>query len=445
MSLRLRPSLLVVALCAAPLQAGTLKVPSTQFPSIQSAVEAAAPGDVVQVGKGVWHEQVVVGKSGITLRGKSGTVIDAGYAGNCISVSGDDVEISGLTLVNGGLGQMPPGDGAGEAGGLHYVGHGAKLAKLVVHAPEAFGILLEGTGSIDKCAVDGSFGYGIRVITGAAGSGTMTSITRCATRRCITGLSAQDGPFEIEKNSCALNQSVGLELDIDAPAADGGLLPSRVSGNSASGCYVYAMLLSDASGSGLVVEKNSCTGSGYGMLVDGFDVALESNTITDNFLGGLFLSASGCHVGKNKVRGNAGFGISVAFAALLGDSVGVGDNHLEGNTVQDNGGDGLHLSSSANVLEDNLVKSNLGDGIQLEDGGTTGNEVSGNTILDNGHDGLDNWALLTLIRDNVCKGNGGADLAGAGHGEGTTEVGSGNNTTGDASTLESLQELEGAD
>jgi hypothetical protein len=439
--------LLAALLAAAPLHAGTLKVPSTQFATIQSAVNAAASGDVIVVSKGVYREQVTVSTSGLALHGKSGAVIDAAYAGDCLFVTADDVQISGFTLANGGLAQaLPPGDGPATAGGLHYVGVGADISKLTVHAPQDFGILLEGTGSIDKCSVDGSFGYGIHVVTDNSLSSTVTSITRCDTHRCITGIDAEKGPFVISKNVCELNQSIGIDVEIPPIVQDGSAtpVPTVVSGNSASGSYVYAMLVTDALGAGMSVEKNTCTGSSFGLVVGGFNVEVMSNTVQDNFTGGLFLMATGCHVAKNKVRDNASVGISVGSASTLDGGLD-GSNHVEQNTVQQNGGDGIHVASDSNLIHDNLVKQNLGDGIQTEANGVTGNEIMGNAVSDNEHDGIDNWALLTLIQDNVSKGNGGADLAGAGKGEGTTAPGSGNNTTGDGTGLQSLQELDIAD
>jgi hypothetical protein len=359
-------------------------------------------------------------------------------------VTADDVLISGFTLANGGLAQaLPLGDGTATAGGLHYVGVGADISKLSVHAPQDFGILLEGTGSIDKCSVDGSFGFGIRVVTDNSLSQTLTSITRCDTHRCITGIDAENGPFVVSKNVCELNQSIGIDVEVPPIVQDGSAtpVPTVVSGNSASGSYVYAMLASDALGAGMSVEKNTCTGSSFGLLVGGFNVEVMSNTVQDNFTGGLFVFATGCHVAKNKVRDNASVGISVGSASTL-DGGNDGSNHLEQNSVQGNGGDGIHVASNNNLIHDNLVKQNLGDGLQTEANGVTGNEIMGNSVSDNEHDGIDNWALLTLIQDNVSKGNGGADLAGAGKGQGTTAEGSGNNTTGDGTGLQSLQELD---
>jgi hypothetical protein len=54
--------------------------------SIQAAIDAARPGDTVEVGRGVFHENVVIRKDGITLRGSGsggdGTVIEPAATGS---------------------------------------------------------------------------------------------------------------------------------------------------------------------------------------------------------------------------------------------------------------------------------------------------------------------------------------------------------------------------
>jgi parallel beta-helix repeat protein len=80
--------------------------------SIQAAVDAAAPGDTVIVPPGRYHETVVLGKSGITIRGSRGAVLDASgfavgiraFAGpggpGCPAPTLTDVTIDGLRIEN---------------------------------------------------------------------------------------------------------------------------------------------------------------------------------------------------------------------------------------------------------------------------------------------------------------------------------------------------------
>jgi parallel beta-helix repeat protein len=80
--------------------------------SIQAAVDAASPGDTVIVPPGRYHETVTVGKSGITIRGSRGAVLDAsgfavgirasaGPAGpGCPALRLTEISIDGLRIEN---------------------------------------------------------------------------------------------------------------------------------------------------------------------------------------------------------------------------------------------------------------------------------------------------------------------------------------------------------
>jgi parallel beta-helix repeat protein len=434
--------LLAVLLLAAPLRADTLKVPQ-QFATIQAAVNVAASGDVIQVSKGVYRENVVVNTAGIALRGKSGAVVVGTYVGNCILVTANDVEVSGFTLVNGGVSQAAlTADLAPPTGCLQVTGTGAKLSKLDVRAGESFGIHLEGTGTIEKCTVDGCAGNGIWVQTGNSLGTDVTSISKCEVHRSGIGIFAEDGPFLIEKNSADRCVTVDLYVLIPTLFADVQILvqPTLVTGNTCTDCFEYGLYVAVGAGT-TTVEKNTVRGNGLGMLVAGFGEQILSNTVEDNELFGIELGASSTLVSKNKIRDNGGPGLLVSFGEIVTDGSQVGENDIDSNTVQDNGGDGIQVSSDDNGIHDNVLKDNLGDGIQLISG-VASNDVTDNAISGNGHDGLDNWGLTTLIQGNTSKDNGGADLAGKGDGNGTTANGSGSNTTGDGTGLSTIQELE---
>ena len=78
---------------------GTIYVPK-DFPSIQEAINAADGGDIISVAAGKYYEHISVNKS-VTLLGKEGTTIEGNGTGNVISVTKDNVEISGFTIQNG--------------------------------------------------------------------------------------------------------------------------------------------------------------------------------------------------------------------------------------------------------------------------------------------------------------------------------------------------------
>jgi parallel beta-helix repeat protein len=430
-----------LVLAAAPLRADTLKVPS-QFESIQAAVDVAVAGDTVLVSKGTYSENVVVLTAGITLKGKS-AIVNGGYTGDCILVQAADVAIEGFTLVNGGGAPLKsaPGDGT-PTGGLHVTGTGASISKLTVSACEAYGIFLNGTGSVEKCTVDACNGDGIRVDTDDIMGQATTTISKNTVTRCDAGITAADGPFLIEKNTCELNESSGLSVSIPALEGFPAIQPTTVSKNEARYNDDDGLFVDKQSGPPLVVDKNICEHNDAGCEVSGFVLEITGNTFDDNNFGGLFVLATGCTVSKNKVRGNGDVGIFVGSGSIFDDgSTSDGSNVFVQDTVQDNGGDGIHIVSSSNSVDVCTFKDNLGDGVDVDDGASD-NALTENKITGNTHDGIDNSGQLTLIIGNTSKDNGGADLAGAGDGTGTVDKASADNVVGDGSDFSTTGELE---
>jgi parallel beta-helix repeat protein len=103
--------LIVTLAIAPPALAGDVVVLST----IQAAVDAAQPGDAVVVPPGRYHESVTIAKSGITIRGSRGAVLDAsGFATGIRAASGPggpvcppltlhDLAVEGLRIEGAGF------------------------------------------------------------------------------------------------------------------------------------------------------------------------------------------------------------------------------------------------------------------------------------------------------------------------------------------------------
>jgi parallel beta-helix repeat protein len=77
-------------------------VPSV-YPTIQAAINAANPGDIIQVASGTYYEHVVVNKS-LTLIGESSstTIVDGNGTGIVVRINAPDVKVRGFTLQNAG-------------------------------------------------------------------------------------------------------------------------------------------------------------------------------------------------------------------------------------------------------------------------------------------------------------------------------------------------------
>jgi len=70
-----------------------------EYQTIQGAINAANDRDVISVGPGIYYEHISVNKA-VTLLGEE-AIIDGNGTGSVISVTKDNVEISGFTIQNG--------------------------------------------------------------------------------------------------------------------------------------------------------------------------------------------------------------------------------------------------------------------------------------------------------------------------------------------------------
>jgi nitrous oxidase accessory protein len=87
-----------------PALATVLYVPTPEYPTIQSAVNAAKAGDTIQVAAGTYPENVVVSVRQITIVGENAmtTIVDGDEKDTVFNIQANDVEIRQLTIRNGG-------------------------------------------------------------------------------------------------------------------------------------------------------------------------------------------------------------------------------------------------------------------------------------------------------------------------------------------------------
>jgi parallel beta-helix repeat protein len=79
------------------------------YSSIQSAIDAANSGDTIFVYNGIYHENVVINKDGISLVGedKDTTIINGSGTGDVCYIAADWVDITGFTICNAGSNGTP--------------------------------------------------------------------------------------------------------------------------------------------------------------------------------------------------------------------------------------------------------------------------------------------------------------------------------------------------
>ena len=69
--------------------------------SIQAAIDGAAAGDVIEIARGRYRENLRVDKA-LTLRGIARPIIDGGLKGNTVDVTAENVVIDGLNVRDSG-------------------------------------------------------------------------------------------------------------------------------------------------------------------------------------------------------------------------------------------------------------------------------------------------------------------------------------------------------
>ncbi len=136
-SLLLRVGFIVHAL-SVPAYAATLNVP-TGFASIQSAIDAAGPGDEIVVAPGVYAEQINFLGKNITVRSSGGpavtTITGGGTAGPIVSlVSGEpsSSRLQGFTITGG---FVQDADGAG----VRLIGASTAIQDCIIDSNQTFG------------------------------------------------------------------------------------------------------------------------------------------------------------------------------------------------------------------------------------------------------------------------------------------------------------------
>ena len=76
------------------------QVPTTEYPTIQSAIDVSKRGDIVQVSPGTYYENLVVLIAELTIKGENRetTIINANATGTAISLQASGITVTGFTL-----------------------------------------------------------------------------------------------------------------------------------------------------------------------------------------------------------------------------------------------------------------------------------------------------------------------------------------------------------
>ena len=238
-------------------KAGKILTVPDDYPTIQDAVAAAEQGDTVSVRKGVYTENIFIGKP-LTLQGENRetTIIDGGANGDVVAITASEVSMSGLTVRNGNNGvviktSLP----------IHHI----TLKDLIVTGNTGHGIFSRKSGGyhqIENCILSHNGGCGL----------SAHQFTRSVIRNC-----------EIFQNHTGLYTGWSWYLLIE-----GNSVHHNTGGIGLDSCY-------DSSATGNIIFSN---GTGITLHYISSRNTIKNNTIFDNKMGislGLEWSGVGGH------------------------------------------------------------------------------------------------------------------------------------------------------
>jgi parallel beta-helix repeat protein len=371
-----------------------------RYDTIQEAVDAARPGDVIQVRPGSYEEEVVVNKR-LTITGASAplafaenparaSIVDppddltAGDPATGFNVQANDVVIQGFTIAElDGLTDSVAADPDGSVGiTTNSTVSGFKLLKNVIEN-NTIGIYLNSS----------------------------------------TAISAR--PSVVSANTIRNNNAPGAAAG-NGIYSDQGLSRTTIAGNFISGHDNTAIilvpidpttLLPTVLNTQLVISGNIISDSAM-LLTATTNSTVSGNRIANSSTNGIELAGSNANLSiiGNTITNPNWTGINVT-SGVTGEAE---INHrIWSNVISSAGGDGgsgirLRAGASGNWVKGNTVTGSedpfltpgFGNGISLED--AQNNRVESNTLRNNARDGLAVDALSTgnLIQSNTAQNNG---------------------------------------
>ena len=243
---------------------GILTVPSAEFPTIQSAVCAAMPEDIVEILSGTYNENIEVEeKNNITIRGKAREIITispGNSSGRGIMVSDDSFKVTIQNLSIGGF-----------TSGILLSGSDCRLIDLYVINNSSFGIHIKG---------DNNLLADTRVLLNQLG-----------------GL-AMDGSFNtIENNVFFGNLANGINNG-EGPINDNQIRNNVIANSQAGILWVTKESVNNRFLNNIIANNDT------GFVVQNEKNLIKSNIIRDNREDGLDIGANENEVIKNVISGN---------------------------------------------------------------------------------------------------------------------------------------------
>ncbi len=398
------------------------------FTSIQDAINAACPGDTIEVESGTYYEHVNVNKT-LILSGVGSPIVDGSSTGNAITMNADGCTIQGFMARNSGnSGIYVTSSGntiSGNTATGNYVGiflssscsniisgntanNNSRTGIYLASSSNSNTISDNLASSNEDINEEGLYAAGIyldsscsNIISGntannnsrtgiyLASSSNSNTISDNLASGSLDGISLDSSCSNIISDNLATGNEAGISLDSSSNS-------NTILGNTANNNYWCGIYLDSSCKSNTISGNTAINNSWTGIFLD----SSCNNTISDNLASGnengicLFFSSDSNTISDNLASGNEN-GIYLYSTS---------SNIISANTFKDNS-DGIRLgSSSNNTISANAVKDNL-CGIRF-DSSSDNNTISSNTIECNKAEmNLSIGIILQSSSDNTMDGN----------------------------------------
>ena len=387
------------------------------FSTIQEAINAANPEDIIYVYNGTYYENVIVNKT-VSLIGEnlSTTILDGGGKGTVVYVTVNHVAISGFSIQNSGRAWPDSGillkySGGSKIGNNNLIDnhHGIWLQVSASNEINNNVIVNNGYDGILLWGSDGNTISNNMVISNYYGiwldssGGNAISDNNVADSSFGIGL-VRSGGNVLRDNRMAENMynfGVGGDSllqyvnDID-------------SSNTADGKPIYYFI----NRADLIVDSSTFPDIGYLAFVNSTNITVRNLTLTNSVQGVMFAYTANSTIQNTEITNNfysirlwESFGNTIHTSRIANNLHGIwidrfGNNRIIGNNITNNSEFGIQLiGSDRNLISGNNIANNTGFGINII--GSNENTVIKNSITNNFY-GI---TLLSHSSNNTVVGN----------------------------------------
>jgi nitrous oxidase accessory protein NosD len=339
-----------------------VQCPTAQYTTIQAAVNAANPGDVIRVCAGTYPEQVTI-STPLTLRADNGViVIPSGVTQNSTGSTGSD-SIAAVFLVNGVQdvdieGFIVDGSNSGLAAcsprliGIFYLNASGHVRHNAVRH-----MTLGSNPNVNGC----QSGNGVEVETGSGSSSNV-------------GVS-ENSVWDYQKNGITGNEQ-GTQLVADGNAVTGigpttGAAQNGIQIGFGAGGKVTNNTVTDNVWA-TCTSPTACTTNAAGILIfESNGVFVANNSLATNQVG-IYIGGQNSAVVSNTISNS----VTLIGIAIVGD-----DNFAARNTLSHADQAGFYIQGNNNgVIGNQITDASVG---VLKISGSTGNKIIGNTYFAN--------------------------------------------------------------